>query len=182
MLSRLRSLIYAISVVLVAFPAVAMNMDLSKLVAEDQSDRRNSEIRGGALSIQTIGERDKTRRSAVKTMLAGGEISAAVDFENAALIMQHGETPDDFQLANSLATVAVAIDPNRQMASWLVAATLDRLLLSRGKPQWYGTQFTRAKNGEKPKLLPFDASAVSDAERASKHIPPASELLKEAEK
>jgi len=156
-------------------------MDLSRLVAEDQNDRRNSEVRGGDLSPQTVGERDRIRRSAVKEMLVEGKISAAVDFENAALIMQHGGTSDDFQLANSLATVAVAMEPDRQLASWLIAATLDRFLLSRGKPQWYGTQFARAKNGEKPKLMPFDPSAVSDAERAAKHIPLASELLKEAE-
>lgn len=48
-------------------------------------------------------------------------------------------------------------------ARWLAAAALDRSLVSQGRPQRYGTQFTE-RDG-RLYLAPMDSLAVTDAER-----------------
>jgi hypothetical protein len=54
---------------------------------------------------------------------------------------QHGTTADDYLLAHTLATIAVA--KGRTSALWIVTATLDRYLGQIGQPQIYGTQTHR---------------------------------------
>jgi len=47
----------------------------------------------------------------------------------------------------------------------------DRLLLQKGKPQWYGTQYGPSKETGKVQLLPVDETAVTDEERRSLGLP-----------
>jgi len=57
-----------------------------------------------------------------------------------------------------------AIDLDSTINKWLLAATTDRYLLSKGEPQIYGTQFY--KEGDEPWILSeIDTTKITDAER-----------------
>ena len=66
-------------------------------------------------------------------------------------------------------------------SKWLYAATLDRWLLSTGKPQKFGTQFRKEKNGDWELAQPIDKT-VTDTKRAQYNVPPLSEALSEYKK
>jgi len=59
---------------------------------------------------------------------------------NLAMIFQHGKTTEDFERAYTLASEVAKSNNKIQNAEWLEKATYDRLQLSLGKPQKYGTQ------------------------------------------
>jgi len=101
-------------------------------------------------------------------LLKAGQVRTGLDFSNAALIFQHGESEDDYRLAYSLAWTAYSMleeGTPKQFAGWLSAAAWDRLMIAKGKKQWYGTQYARDpvthKAGER---LPQDEDAVSREE------------------
>ena len=152
----------------------AINMELSRLVAEDQSERRMF-VKGEKLP--DMAEHDAARREKVLTMLADGRIRTSKDFENASWIMQHGTTSEDYQLAYAFATLAAKMDQDNRSARWLTAATFDRMLRSRGKPQWYGTQYQIIGENQL-ELEPIDESAVSDEERLEKGLSTVSSIEK----
>ena len=57
-----------------------------------------------------------------------------------------------------------AIELDSTIDKWLLAATTDRYLLSKGEPQIYGTQYL--KMGDEPwKLAEIDTIKISDTER-----------------
>jgi hypothetical protein len=86
------------------------------------------------------------------------------------LIFQHGNTVDEIRLAFSLATTSRALDPDSGRCKWLSAAAWDRLMMRLGRPQWYGTQFTKSDGG-KWELYRVDESVVSDKDRAELGVP-----------
>lgn len=54
----------------------------------------------------------------------------------------------------------------KQFAAWLSAAAWDRLLLAKGKKQWYGTQYARdPTTHQRGDRLPYDETAVSQEEQ-----------------
>lgn len=57
----------------------------------------------------------------------------------------------------------------------LVAQAWDRVLVKRGKPQWYGTQFFKNKSTGKWEMSPTDPAAVTEAQREAMGIPTISE-------
>lgn len=114
----------------------AVNMTLSRLVAADQDARRDV----AKIDWEVLRVEDAKRRAEVLEMLRAGRLKVAIDYENAALIFQHGAVPEDYRMAHSLATMAVALEPDRRFALWLQKASWDRLMLSLGKEQWFGTQ------------------------------------------
>jgi len=116
------------------WPVRAMNMELSKLVSDDQAARQPGE------SVADSALRDYERRVAVLKMLREGKVTEPIDYENAALIFQHGSTPEEYRLAHALATVAAALEPERRFAKQLKRVSWDRLHLSMGRQQWFGTQ------------------------------------------
>jgi hypothetical protein len=58
-------------------------------------------------------------------------------------VWQHGDGVDAIQHAHDLAMTAVKLDPNDKEARWLAAAAEDRVLVRKGKPQKWATQFTK---------------------------------------
>ena len=86
-------------------------------------------------------DRDHQRRARVLEILKTAELTTGDDFFYAALVLQHGEIPDDFLLAHVLATAAGM--RGHKVGPWLAAATLDRYLQRIGKPQIFGTQYVR---------------------------------------
>ena len=152
--------IAAIVLALAIIPAAvaADNAKLKRMFEEDQEDR---EAEKGDLRTN---DRDRARQREALEMLRSGAVRTAADYFHAAVIFQHGETADDAAFAFSLATTGSRIDPAHAGARWLAAAAWDRVLMRRGKPQWYGTQFVRDRDG-KWVLYAIDEKAVTDAER-----------------
>jgi hypothetical protein len=147
--------------------AAESNAALRAMTHADQAARS-----GGAINWKVLSEQDRVRRDKVRAMLAAGVIVTAEDFFNAALIMQHGEVPDDYRLAYSFASISKTIDPDStsftpvyKTAKWLTAAAWDRLMMNLNKPQWYGTQFTKPYGATQWQLYQLDENAVTDEER-----------------
>jgi hypothetical protein len=109
------------------------NQELGRLFREDQEARLKTPIDWTALARD-----DESRRKRTLELITSDSLHTGADFKEAAFIMQHGKTPDDYLLAHSLALAAMA--KGAASAAWFAAATLDRFLWSRNLPQIYGTQ------------------------------------------
>ena len=107
---------------------VADNSKLTELYAIDQAARQAKNIDWTKLSSE-----DEKRRQEVHRMLASGEVRTGADYWHAAMVYQHGTTPDDYLLAHVLAVDAISLGSKE--ARWLSAATLDRYLRAIWQPQ-----------------------------------------------
>ncbi len=73
---------------------------------------------------------------------------------NIAMIFQHGKTTEDYAKAYKLASEVAKSSEKIQNAEWLEKATYDRLQISIGKPQKYGTQkYIKDKNKVKKEKM-----------------------------
>ena len=78
------------------------------------------------------------------------------------MVFQHGNDSLDYGKALQLIKKAISLDST--MNKQLLAATIDRYLLSKGDPQIYGTQYQRNK-GEPWRLAKIDTTKISDTQR-----------------
>jgi len=147
-------------------PDAQASARVQALFALDQQDRQ------GVINWDSVAPRDQARREEVKTLLAQGRLTTAGDFYAAAFIFQHGTCAAHYRVANLLAQQA--LQKGHAGAGWLYAATLDRWLLSQGKRQRFGTQYTGDAQGCRFKLAPVNLEAT-DAERARYGVPPLAE-------
>lgn len=152
-----------------------MHGELQMLFEQDQADRE-----GCAPLDQTHQQwmrlRARARRHRVEALLASHPSLDAHDYFHAASIFQHGETPEHFLLAHTLAYQGA----KRGYAACfcLMATAYDRVLISQGRPQKYGTQYV-IRHGRRV-LYDVDP-ATTDAERAEWHVPPLAQCLQKAE-
>lgn len=144
-----------------------LNVDLERLYQEDQADRA-SDLDG--TNWKLVEQHDADRRKRVLEIMEKGGAKEAGDYVHAAMVYQHGTKPEDYDRANQWATKAVELDPDYPGARWLAAASKDRYLMWSGKPQLYGTQFKKDKDG--PWYLWQVDPAVTDEERAKWDVPP----------
>lgn len=168
-----------IAVVLLASSTLsfgANNMRLQEVVNADQAERQQQR---SAEEWVEISKRDEARRGQVSEELKAGRVLTALDFYNAALVMQHGSTLEDIRMAHSLAAISAHLSPERS-AKWLTAASWDRMMMYQKKPQWYGTQYVRDQN-DKWALYDVDESAVTDADRVALSVPTLAESRKRTE-
>ena len=140
--------------------ATSDNAKLQELFEADQLDRTQD-----AESV-ALPARDFQRRKAAMDIIKAGGLATSSDYFHAAMVFQHGGTVADLDLAHSLAVIATRLENPKPDAKWLTAASWDRLLMRKGKPQWYGTQFVRNDAGHW-ELYRIDADAVTDAERVA---------------
>ena len=80
--------------------------ELQKIVREDQSARQSGMPTTKDAIKKMIAE-DRERRERAATLLRDDKLKTGEDFDNAALVFQHGETPDDFITAHELSVIAV---------------------------------------------------------------------------
>lgn len=144
-----------------------MNNKLYQYYLEDQQDR------AGDIDWSIVGPRDEARKANVLKILEEQNDLVAEDFHHAALILQHGDFPEDYQKANECA--AKAVEMGDESSRWLFAASWDRWQLSMGKPQRYGTQFIE-EDGEWKLALPIEAD-FPDEERIKWDVPPLDKAL-----
>lgn len=141
-----------------------MNQELRSLFEQDQADRRGGMHAG-------IGERDRQRRERLAMLVAGDALQDADDFWHAAMLLQHGDSLDDYWRAHELAKQGAAV--GHSGCRWLAAAAYDRWLVNQGKLQKYGTQARTIKGHLE--LCAIDP-ATTDAERAEWLVKPLAEL------
>src|SRR5690606_8278921 len=150
------------------------NSELAQMFAADQAARRSPNINWEDLRTE-----DEERRSTVMSILAAGGIQTALDYYNAAMIFQHGDSAEDIRLAHAFATISSTLG-NSSASNWLMAASWDRLMLQFEQPQWYGTQYVRDDSG-KWVLYQVDPDAVTDDQRAEWSVPSLQESGERAE-
>ena len=145
----------------------AASPHLLALFAADQAARRLP----ANVVPQDINVEDSQRRLNVLGFLHSSQALSARDFVYSAYIFQHGDCPEHFLFANKLAQLA--LNANDPEARWIYAATLDRYLMSLGKLQKFGTQYTLV--GSELVLYPVDP-ATTDEERAQYNVPALSDI------
>ena len=166
----------------VAAPAVSQearipegsSAEMKRIFAADQADR---EANMAAMTpeqrldwFNKIGPRDAQRRKQVLDLISGRELNTGEDFDEAAFVFQHGEKPEDFLLAHTLATVAIS--KGSAKSRWIAAATLDRYLQKIQQPQIYGTQYFIGPNqGDKFTQEPYNRQLVPDSLRTDMCVP-----------
>jgi len=141
------------------------NPELQRIFEADQKDRQPGM---GKIDWSVVEKSDAARRKETRELLSDGKLHTGEDFERAAFVFQHGDTPDDYLLAHTLAMVAVA--RGQGGALWIEAATLDRYLNSVHQPQIYGTQFY-FKPHEPTTQDPYNRGLVPDALRRNLGVP-----------
>ncbi|PUA29403.1 MAG: hypothetical protein B0W54_02095 [Cellvibrio sp. 79] len=147
---------------------------LETIFSEDQKDRKIM-TSGQAYDWESIAYRDEEREKAVRELIEKGKLQTGEDYYHAAMILQHGTSPEDHLLAHDLCVVAIS--KGEEKAKWLAAASLDRFLIGIGRNQRYGTQFRSDRSFNPPRLVPIDKD-VPDALRIEMNVP----TLKEARK
>jgi hypothetical protein len=152
-----------------------LNAELAQLYDEDQGDRNVRAFE--QIDWAKIAPRDEARRKRVDEILAGGGAKAADDYYHAAMVYQHGNSPDEIQRAHDLAVKAVELDPAHDAGRWLAAASEDRKLMYEHKPQKWGTQYKKVDG--KWILWPVDP-ATTDAQRDAWNVPPLAEAEAQA--
>ncbi len=150
--------------------------ELYALYAADQADRTGERYED--IDWATVSKRDDERRARVLVIMHEGGARVAVDYLHAAMVLQHGDGPEDYASAHAWALRAVELAPTDARARWLAVATKDRYLMSTGKPQWYGTQFR--KNDGRWTLYDVDAS-IKDEDRLKWNAPPLDVAQRRAE-
>jgi hypothetical protein len=115
--------------------------ELIRIVQEDQADRSGPY---GSINWSKVNLRDLSRRIQVATIFAEGCFKIASDYASAAMVFQHGTTPDHFYQTFHWANQAVKLGDESQR--WLTGAGLDRYLAKIGHKQLLGTQFSKDPN------------------------------------
>lgn len=143
---------------------VSDNPEMAAILAADQVVRQDLDavLAGGREGALRIHAADAVRRQQVRALLEAGALRTATDFYSAALVFQHGDTPEDYLMAHTLAVAALGEGSTE--SPWLAAATLDRYLQAVGQPQIYGTQ-TMMRRGEQPTRETFNYALIPDSIR-----------------
>jgi len=124
--------------------------------------------------VERMERADRAREDRIRQLLREDKVATAEDFDSAALILQHGSEPDDYELARELSILAFA----KGKRGTLQTAAEDRFLLSIHRKQRFGNQF---RYGEGGKLLFQDLDEgppadVSDDLRAEFLIAPVAKI------
>jgi hypothetical protein len=138
--------------------AIGDSEELKRLRDEDQRDRAPNVI-----DWSVVTPRDRARLRRVKELFAADRLQTANDYLRSALILQHGEAPDDFLLAHDFCIAAMVLGRNDVESASLAAAAEDRFLMNVARPQRFGTQFRR--DGTGPWQLYTVGDGVTDALR-----------------
>jgi hypothetical protein len=155
--------------------------EIQLLYDADQAERVKIESSGsGTWSMEEmikISQRDAERRKRTMELLNDGKLRTAEDYYNAAMVMQHGDTTDDYLLAHVLATASLKL--GREKSAWLAAASLDRYLMKIGQPQIFGSQFNNPQSADPSKWTnqPYNEKLVSDPLRKMYYQPTLEETM-----
>lgn len=136
---------------------VVDNPELVEIYKNDQADRKAENI-----DWNIVSEKDSLREVRVYELLDSNKVLTSADYNNAAIVFQHGKDSIAYGMAVKLMRKSIELDSTRN--KWLLAAAIDRDLLSRNKPQIYGTQYWKKKD-QPFELREIDTTKITDAER-----------------
>jgi len=114
------------------------NVEVKQLVDADQKVRQDWSKLTQKDFIK-IAQDDRNRFRRIKEIVGEGGLKTQADFENAALVCQHGEVFLDYALAHELCICALQLGSKK--ASWLAGASYDRMLRSASYLQPFATQY-----------------------------------------
>ena len=137
---------------------------LADLVAADQADRVRWNPR--------IERRDTRRNRQLHRLVSHDRVCTPHEHAQAATILLHSMDPSDHLLAHTLSWWAMS--QGEDSARWISAAAFDRWHVSRGLPQWYGTQMRQ--NEGRTCLIDLIGGAT-DEDRAAMNVPPLADLV-----
>ena len=142
----------------------------------DQDDRKD--WRTGGTDWKIVKPRDEARLKRVEELYSQGLLEMGDDLMNAAMIYQHGDKSEHYQRAMELSRKAGEL--GRLDGKTFSALAEDRYLLSIGKAQIWGTQFTRHTVDEPWKPTePFNREAKTDEERKDMGLTDIEEKLRD---
>lgn len=150
--------------------------ELSEIFRADQEDRQPEKPK----SDPSLRTRDRERRARVRKLHGEGRIRTGEDHFRAAVVLVHGREIEDYEEALEIARRGSELKPEQTHLRALCGLIQDRLLLSRGEPQWYGTQ-RQLKDG-RVVLCPLDLDAVTDEDRRAMGLPTLEERFQELER
>lgn len=133
------------------------NEELVEIYKADQADRQTQQI-----DWNIVSKRDSLREVRIYELLDSNKVRTSLDYHNAAMIFQHGGDSVAYGMAVKLMKKSIELDSTAN--KWLLAAAIDRYLLSKGEPQIYGTQYWRMKD-QPWELREIDTTKITDAER-----------------
>jgi hypothetical protein len=113
------------------------NAELQKLCDEDQAVRQEPIDEA---KMKKMGIEDPIRKARVLELLKQNVPVTARDFYNCSLVLQHGGDFRAYMMAHELILAANIL--GEKESPWLVSRTYDRMLLSVGHRQRYGTQWS----------------------------------------
>ena len=150
-------------VFLLLFPLTACtqtidNVELKKMYDEDQGSRMVSNIDWVQLT-----KNDNIRENRVYELIKEGKIVTGKDYYHSAMIFQHGKDSVAYGMAVLQMKKAIKLDST--INKWLLAAAIDRDLMSRNKPQIYGTQYVKKGEDGKWERYKIDTTQVTAEER-----------------
>lgn len=114
--------------------------ELAAIVKADQDDRKDWNSKTPE-EMQEVANRDLLRRKRVGEIFGEGCFSKAKDFAAAALVYQHGDSPDHFFQAFIWAKRAVDLGDKSQKR--LMALAIDRYLVNIGHKQLFASQASK---------------------------------------
>jgi hypothetical protein len=146
-------IILAIAAVFTAYGQ--SNPELARLFRDDQADREH-QFTMSAEEKAAVFRKDEPRLKRTRELVESGALRTAEDFVRAAFLFQHGTEPDDFLRAHVLGMIAAKMDGS---GAWISAASLDRYLLTIGRPQIFGLTLSDSP--------PFDRKLLTDPMRVA---------------
>lgn len=140
----------------------SISQELKELYKADQEDREN--WANGGTDWEVVKPRDEARLKRVTELYGQGLLRTGEDMFYAGMIFQHGNSPESYKIAMELSKKSWELgNPD---GKWLYPRAEDRYLQSIGKPQIWGTQYTRHTAEEPWRLIePFDKEAKTNEER-----------------
>ncbi len=130
-----------------------------------EEDWKNKEF------VNKLTSLEKAASKKILKLLKTKKIKTADDFYRAAFIFHHGSDFKSYMIATALAAISHHL--GEPWGKNLYAVALDRLLLSIGLPQQFGTQYIKKR--ENYKLAPFNKN-TTDEEREKYLVEPLAKL------
>lgn len=131
-----------------------ISRELKELYASDQKDQNDESWNEG--NGDEFSRRQKERRDRVMEIIAAGMLADLADWGCAAMLLQHGESADDYLLAHILSMPCGIADQTG--GRFMSAATLDRFLQNVGRAQIFTTQSGAPDPSTYAPVEPFDDS------------------------
>lgn len=140
------------------------SQELQNLMAADQADRKDDWRNKTPEELLLLDKKDLARRVRVGEIFAEGCFKDSQDYMAAALIYQHGDSPDHFYQAFVWSKRASELgDRNAQHFS---ALAIDRYLINIGMKQLFGSQYRTSPGNLCYCMEPVEPTVSDDFRKA----------------